>query len=185
MTLNAVEKVGVGTHQAEEGIEPSSDLKEKVEGLYQTTDKYPDLLMLPDEILAKIVASKNYSEVGQVLRNVNQKLRDVTDSSLAAKLRFESNDSYTLQEIRRLLELYPEFRHAMPFTLDMSNSDITDDELEIIVEKFPNITAINAESCFSLSNIGLASLGSLPNLLVLNLQDCCKISNDVLESLGS
>ncbi len=56
-----------------------------------------------------------------------------------------------------------------PIELDLSNSNITDAELQGIIARFPNINKINASVCLYLTDAGLQHLAGLTNLEKLNL----------------
>jgi Leucine Rich Repeat (LRR) protein len=75
------------------------------------------------------------------------------------------------------------FPRVIRVILDLSNSTITDEELEIIVEILPNIVDIDMENCLNLTEKGIKSLSRLKNLECLNLEGC-EITDSWLRHLG-
>ncbi len=90
---------------------------------------------------------------------------------------FESKKSVTLQELRYLRTLDPDvFLPETEFKLDLSGSDVTDAELESIVQHFPGIAAIDASNCQGLTDTGLHHLSELPDLSYIALSGCKMIT---------
>jgi hypothetical protein len=147
---------------------------------------FSDFSSLPPEYLAKLLANLKgpFNPESSALRSVSHKLNNVARSHLASMLYFESKDTHTFQEIKKLIALHPHFTHQMPFTLDLSDSNITDDELKSIIKKFPNIIEINATRCHALTDAGLADLARLSNLTNLNLKLCRQITDAGLAHLA-
>src|SRR5207245_2272175 len=89
----------------------------------------------------------------------------------------ESKEWITLQEMRELNAFDFDFRITKEFRIDVSNSNVTDDELERIIEQFPNIIEIKADGCPFLTDAGLAHLLNLASLTRLDLSYCSRISD--------
>src|SRR6202040_3377267 len=99
----------------------------------------PELSSMPVDILAKIRAPFEPQDDAS-FRVVNKKLRDVSDSFLAALVRFDSKDWVTLGDLITLRSFDQNLVYQKEFKLDLRKSDIPDSELQSIIEHFPNIT---------------------------------------------
>jgi Leucine Rich Repeat (LRR) protein len=131
----------------------------------------PKLEAMPPEILTRIGGSLNPKDMAY-FRSTSKTIRKLTDPFEAAVLRFEAEDkdTVTLQEIRELRKLNPRFTHTKPFKLDLSYNSNSDEELNYIVENFPNIVEIDAtQGLFVLDDSSLAIIARLKHLHTLNL----------------
>lgn len=75
-------------------------------------------------------------------------------------------DTITLDELR---QRHGESRSNGKIKLDLSNSNISDAELQSIVVRFPNTIEINSDHCHALTDAGLAHLQGRSQLTSLNL----------------
>ena len=90
-------------------------------------------------------------------------------------LRFSSKrGAVTLEELKACGQ---RFCSEKKFSLDLSNSNITDDELGKIISRFPNIREINLGNCRRITNIGFGYLHSLTQLFSLDLSGCNQINS--------
>jgi Leucine-rich repeat (LRR) protein len=87
-------------------------------------------------------------------------------SKMADSIWFGKQDTITLSELR---QRHKESKSHKRTKLDLSNSNITDTELQSIVARFSNIKEINADYCHELTDRGLAHLQGLRQLTKLNL----------------
>jgi len=71
--------------------------------------------------------------------------------------------------------------------LNLSNSKLTDDDLERIATEYKNsgkLKSINLQNCRYITNAGLAHLAKITSLTRLNLEGCNRIRNDGLRHLA-
>src|SRR5271154_3266045 len=107
----------------------------------------PSLSTMPDEVLVAIQASLEDPNHIRALSCVDKRQHGAIDPNRAAIYRFDTRNSATLEELRALRAVNSDFsRPEKEFELDLSKSNITDDELKYIIERFPNITKIHASN---------------------------------------
>ena len=142
----------------------------------------PNLDTLPREILV-IIQSFLDPASNNALSQTSPALRNAADPAFASRLRFEREKRITLRELRRYGE---QFTSTLEFTLDVSESDnITDQDLESIIDRFPNITGLSlrGNQQHSITNEGLKHISRLKKLITLKLINCEKITNAGLQQL--
>lgn len=101
------------------------------------------------------------------------------DPEAIAALRFSSKPEWiTLEELRACKpEFFTEKELRKKFSLNLSYSRISDDELGEIIARFPNIRGVDLSRCKQITDIGFAYLQSLTQLSSLTLTNCYKITN--------
>src|SRR6185295_5853346 len=138
------------------------------------------LTPLPREVLTHIQGPLDTEKIEA------GELGEATDPMGEAIDQFDDAETVTLEELREIRAFYPNFsRPQKKFSLDMSQTDITDEELGSIIAHFPNITEITAQDCQSLTDLGLEHLTGLANLTTLDLGKTLWITDDSLLLLAS
>jgi len=121
----------------------------------------------------------NFEEKPSVISRTSSVFGKLHNRQLSGSQPLPLTKAFTLEELKRNGRdfLFDEIK------LDLSNSDITDGELENIINGFPNIKGINATHCHALTDKCLAHLKFLKNLTSLNLRWCSKVTNANLVDL--
>jgi hypothetical protein len=122
----------------------------------------------------------NFEEKPSVISRTSSVFGKLHNRQLSGSQPLPLTKAFTLEELKRNGRdfLFDEIK------LDLSNSDITDGELENIINGFPNIKGINATHCHALTDKCLAHLKFLKNLTSLNLRWCDKITDAGLSDLS-
>lgn len=142
----------------------------------------PNLGTLPREILVLIQSFLDPAS-NNALSQTSHTLRNAADPAHATRLLLEREQRITLRELRRQGE---QFTSTAEFILDVSESDnITDQDLESIVERFPNITGLSLRGTqqHSISDEGVKHISRLKRLITLKLINCVKITDAGLQQL--
>lgn len=74
-------------------------------------------------------------------------------------------------------------KKAGQITLNLSNTTIDDDQLELLSKRHPYLTHLDLSYCNHITNFGIAFLQNLAILKKLNLKGCNQINNAVIEYL--
>ena len=154
----------------------------EVEGRSNVSSTQPNLDTLPRDILV-IIQSFLDPASNNALSQTSHSLRNAANPAFAFRLRLEREQRTTFRELRRYGE---QFTSTLEFSLDVSESDnITDQDLESIVDRFPNITGLSlrGNQHHSITNEGLKHLSRLKKLTTLKLINCMKITDEGLQQL--
>jgi Leucine Rich repeat len=68
-------------------------------------------------------------------------------------------------------------------SLNLSNTDITDQDIKNLVENLPYLKSLNLSGCKNITHQGLIHLQTLPSLQSLGLSECTQITDQGLKYL--
>src|SRR5262249_5994251 len=89
---------------------------------YSETEDLPPLMRFQNNSLYE--KGKKYQKI----------LHEKISSEVTLRFDLDSKDTYTLDELRKLRKFNPDFSRPKAFKLDISDSNITDDELKSIIK---------------------------------------------------